>query len=133
MDWQPIESAPKDESEILAIEWTPDQPNHYSIFEIRWDDGLRRWILTSSLRGDGSYFVDPTYWMPRPKQPNEQTLSTASDDFKRVDPSIERMKAMEKEEGPLRRCDNHRVPVFTRLWHCPQCFRPLTRLDPQPE
>lgn len=37
----------------------------------------------------------------------------------------EALQRAEEQEGRIRCCRNHRTPVFTRMWNCPQCFRPL--------
>lgn len=68
MNWQPIETAPKDGSEILAAVRYPNKGRYESIFIC--------WITTLKDYPDGVWGSDyewpiicgtPTYWMPVPR------------------------------------------------------------------
>ena len=80
MEWQPIETAPKDGTNILAWNYNPNYlVNPY----IAWfgvdlneaDDRKKEW-----LTGDGDdfstghYFTpcQPTHWMPLPEPPKQE-------------------------------------------------------------
>jgi len=56
-DWQPIETAPKDGSEIIMFAMG-------DIGICYWSDKVNGWTW-----GLGKYFNSPTHWMPLPKQP----------------------------------------------------------------
>ena len=53
MEWQPIETAPKDGTQILAS-------NRYSIWVAQWLPALEVW------HGMG-FCIEPTHWMPLPE------------------------------------------------------------------
>lgn len=61
-DWQPIETAPKDGTEILVYE-----PNfeHAAIYVCKYDDPV--WIEAG---GECYATWQPTHWMPLPKAPH---------------------------------------------------------------
>ena len=72
MEWQPIETAPKDGTEILLTDgafthcgrWydknNPKYPWKFLDFTYRWKDELNGWQ-------DNKY--GPTHWMPLPEPP----------------------------------------------------------------
>lgn len=75
MDWQPIETAPKDGSCILLF----FGQNHYDplmdLFDYRyvlasWVAAKNRWLHKDGS-GAGSWHVFPTHWMPLPAPPQE--------------------------------------------------------------
>lgn len=61
--WQPIETAPKDGTTVIA--YRPTKPPH--IEGMHWSEGCWYW----SYDGDGpdGYAVPPTHWMPLPSPP----------------------------------------------------------------
>jgi hypothetical protein len=66
-DWQPIETAPKDGTDLLAYSaWSEQQ------FVVFWRDG--DWAAV--IQNDGSpYRVGGLhYWMPLPEPPNEGSM-----------------------------------------------------------
>lgn len=73
-DWQPIATAPKDGSSVLAFDPMTNEHNVNTgrtprVLVMRWDTsfgGQGRW------RADIHSFVpfDPTHWMPLPPNPN---------------------------------------------------------------
>lgn len=75
-EWQPIETAPKDGTEILLGHWFVDDPDGYHGGD-RW-----LWIASGSVADDGmfdcdftdeyfkpEFFHKVTHWMPLPKPP----------------------------------------------------------------
>ena len=68
-DWQPIDTAPKDGSRILA--WEPGHAPYIADFD---DYG---WLTTEDWAGDGTgYYIpvcEPTHWMPLPAPPRDAT------------------------------------------------------------
>jgi hypothetical protein len=77
MTWQPIESAPKDGTEVLLFEFLP---HHEPMVRVGyWEengtdlhsgaDGISGW----SLVGEGYIGeIEPTHWMPLPEPPELQ-------------------------------------------------------------
>lgn len=68
MGWQPIESAPKDWSDLLLATYDPESDEYtmcvgyYSMA----DGGDDCWYMTASA---GQTFVYPTHWRPLPQPP----------------------------------------------------------------
>lgn len=60
MEWQPIETAPKDGTDILTWTHLPDAFNPYIV--VKWKRGT--WVAVDPL---GEYL--PTHWMPLPEPP----------------------------------------------------------------
>jgi hypothetical protein len=56
-EWQPIETAPKDETRVLLV------ASYGTMHTAFWRDGLWR------CGGMGQYFNNPTHWMPLPEPP----------------------------------------------------------------
>lgn len=65
-DWQPIETAPKDSTEILA--WDGDE------IKIVWWGGLNGWLFS-----DDWIRVYPTHWQPLPEPPASPNPDTAGE------------------------------------------------------
>lgn len=69
MDWQSMDSAPKDGSEILVYDRKTD-----SIMLVHWgEDYGFRWCVTHSWQDEqGGYETadSPSHWMPLPNKPN---------------------------------------------------------------
>ncbi|MFT6474683.1 MAG: hypothetical protein ACJAUS_002408 [Qipengyuania sp.] len=72
-DWQPIETAPKDGTEILACDGNDRSPD-YSI--VAWDKNL--WVAMAdgarAIEAQGDLYTDyvqpwVTHWMPLPDPP----------------------------------------------------------------
>lgn len=57
MDWQPIETAPKDETRVLLA-----KKGVHSMHTAFWRGGI--WHC-----GNLQYFNSPTHWMPLPEPP----------------------------------------------------------------
>jgi hypothetical protein len=64
MNWQPIETAPKDGREILGA---VGQSYQGGVVVIQWSDGLDAW-----LDWDRDFW-EPTHWMPLPAPPTGDT------------------------------------------------------------
>ena len=72
MEWQPIETAPKDGTQILAYCIEPDK----RCTCIRWDRGA--WIMGKSMRGNDLICASKiTHWLPLPTLPPVNTLALA--------------------------------------------------------
>ena len=64
MEWQPIETAPKDGSRILAV--SADA----AFGVVVWSSILGgTWVLACSDGQALNYYLDPTHWMPLPEPP----------------------------------------------------------------
>ena len=73
MNWQPIKTAPKDGTEILALEYHGSPNPRLTIAAyavVMWipDDG---WRDCSDMGAAGLYPFEPQYWMPLPEPPKE--------------------------------------------------------------
>jgi hypothetical protein len=66
-EWQPIETAPKDGEEILAIELFDDKSSGvYCV--VNWVNGA--WRDHSDMGAAGLDPFEPNLWMPLPAPPN---------------------------------------------------------------
>lgn len=61
MKWEPIETAPRDECNVLLAE-------HGSVFIGYWSITFERWNGPLDAYGDREA-VSPTHWMPLPEPP----------------------------------------------------------------
>ena len=62
-EWQPIETAPKDGTDILASWFAPRKP---------WRAiGVLRWHADEWLTRPGDWGMKPTHWMSLPPQPQD--------------------------------------------------------------
>ena len=72
MDWQPIETAPKDGTGILACDATG------WVGEVSWwrqwynDENNPGWMIANCDEEYGGY-VQATHWMPLPSPPHKET------------------------------------------------------------
>ncbi|WP_409021373.1 DUF551 domain-containing protein [Dyadobacter sp. CY261] len=64
--WQPIETAPKDGTEVLG--W--DGVNRFTCRYKKW--GNWDLLVCGSYAGDGDCF--PTHWMPLPSPPKDDSI-----------------------------------------------------------
>jgi hypothetical protein len=77
MKWQPIESAPKDGSDVLVMYMHIDTQIVHNAFyasEVDWDDCDVGWWSydhseVSRIKLDD--WMTPTYWMPLPDAPGD--------------------------------------------------------------
>lgn len=75
MEWQPIETAPKDGTPVLLFEWRGDpwEEPEANIFVGEWDhhrDGelyKTQWVCTEYE----AFNHNPTHWMPLPPPPKD--------------------------------------------------------------
>lgn len=61
MDWQPIETAPRDGTQILIV----SRYRQLGIMIGRWAERNGRWAFAEVVGRN----VDPTHWMPLPPPP----------------------------------------------------------------
>lgn len=61
MEWQPIETAPKDGREILVC-------SRYQCAVAFWDDEEEAWLTDYRRKGNSAY-VEARHWMPLPEPP----------------------------------------------------------------
>mgnify|MGYP002507805316 CR=1 FL=1 len=81
-EWQPIETAPKDETKIYGtriLAFFPlEEESDYSsqIVIIRWSY-YKRWELAEySGELDHEFYSQPTHWMPLPNPPKQEKESS---------------------------------------------------------
>lgn len=63
-NWQPIETAPKDGTEIIAID---DRGEYFVAF---WHEASEGWYFGLFDEVDGK--IKPTHWMPLPAAPTTE-------------------------------------------------------------
>lgn len=70
MEWQPIETAPKNGSILLVTDkeemYLAGWWNWSFVFPTRGTDA---WRVVGSDRGDGCEIINPTHWLPLPAIP----------------------------------------------------------------
>lgn len=64
-EWQPIESAPKDEC-ILAASANQVIWGGYAVDQVKWSD-----VTKCFMAADGWPIYDASHWMPLPPPPTE--------------------------------------------------------------
>ena len=76
MDWMPIETAPKDGTEILLCraydaDGRPIVGNTFRLFVQRasWWEGEEQWVVYCDLPQEPVLFFKPTHWMRVPPPP----------------------------------------------------------------
>ncbi|OVE94426.1 hypothetical protein B7W85_12815 [Allorhizobium ampelinum] len=67
MEWQPIETCPKDESDFLAYYPAMDGDDAFQEVVCFYQDWPRSMNCEPYTRGG----VDPTHWMPLPSPPKD--------------------------------------------------------------
>ena len=65
LEWQPIETAPKDGSDFLA--YHSERRLHYVCYAVTAKDGG----VAVVLNHDATYLKSVTHWMPLPQPPEE--------------------------------------------------------------
>lgn len=72
MDWKPIETAPKDGSEMLAGTWHPDMGAEGLVQVVYYEeDGASDfvwWVVDAQVARHRKVF---THWMPLPEPPHD--------------------------------------------------------------
>jgi len=69
MIWHPIETAPKDGTQILAYARDEYGINYYGVAE--WAEA-RDWMPRSVAGWFWTYAIRPTHWMPLPDPPGDE-------------------------------------------------------------
>lgn len=64
MGWQPIESAPRDETEILLKCWINKDADIYSVCKGFWSEEYQDWFEFDS--SSNPLYDKPSFWMPTP-------------------------------------------------------------------
>ena len=64
--WRPIETAPRDMTEVL-IAWA-DGITSYCVTNARWHERSGQWVNSWMAFSDDPN-LQPTHWMPRPEAP----------------------------------------------------------------
>ena len=65
-EWQPIETAPKDKTDILVL-------SEGRVVEAYWEGSRSRGYWDSFFQSYESESLEPTHWMPLPAPPNKVT------------------------------------------------------------
>jgi len=78
--WQPIDTAPKDGSTILAVMIYREGGQYGGIHTIRWFEGWNGWVCSSVMiafdsKADPSDAAYPSHWMPLPEPPADIKVS----------------------------------------------------------
>lgn len=69
-EWQPIDTAPKDESDVLVfgLHYVGPAPDPFPSFCVgMWSDLDNKWLETNTFE---TLDWEPTHWMPVPAPPN---------------------------------------------------------------
>lgn len=66
MEWQPIETAPKDGARILI-----GRVGHPWVFSAWWNERHTHWATGKSPM---DFFAEPTHWMQLPEAPNVEIV-----------------------------------------------------------
>lgn len=67
MNWQPIDTAPRDGTIVLGCEWVNKHNREHIVAEVMYEAGA--WYLASTCWPDESLWCEPSHWMPRPPPP----------------------------------------------------------------
>jgi uncharacterized protein DUF551 len=90
--WQPIETAPKDRTEILVFHIGSDEAGYMSV--VWWDEFLDGWLVAALA--DENIYVHPTHWMPLPAAPGgSEAVRT------RTEPAVSRLAPNGGEFGAI--------------------------------
>ena len=68
-EWQPIETAPRDGTEIIARMGTATPPYCESMYFVPFDDDESDGMWHWTQDGDAPAINKPTHWMPLPSPP----------------------------------------------------------------
>lgn len=74
MNWQPIETAPKDGTRVDLWMHDVDHPAGYRMADARWEDdrwqvAWRFWVEGGGQDSKGRWHIRATHWMPLPEPP----------------------------------------------------------------
>ncbi len=72
-EWQPIETAPRDSSEVLVFSNSVTATASFGVHHEKW---LATWDgdLVYDSKSDIVEVFDPTHWMPLPEKPKTESL-----------------------------------------------------------
>ena len=72
MEWQPIETAPKDGTIFWCYDKKPSEHYGYDQHRCFWDCERQQFIASDDSNTD-IFDIAPTHWMPLPKPPSAQS------------------------------------------------------------
>lgn len=75
-EWQPIETAPKDGTEIFTAKMKPERFGSY-FYAVRSKWRGSEWVMDLGDRWS-PFDPDPTHWMPLPAPPTPETPPSES-------------------------------------------------------
>jgi len=75
MEWQPIETAPKDGTHIIGWFGKSRTPYAESIYWAAWIEKAKDLGSWAWIQDGDSPQVGPTHWMPRPEPPKEVAMT----------------------------------------------------------
>ena len=90
MEWQPIETAPKDDKQVPL--WNPDNPHGEWPYMGVWDAIRQAW----TVHVDGQ-IIYPTHWMPLPDPPT--ALPSIEEMSGSIDPDCEIFETRKEREN----------------------------------
>ena len=64
MEWQPIETAPRDGKTKIIVTWKVDPGEDHEMFIVRWIDGM--WAMDDGETLDSDPYWAPKYWTHLP-------------------------------------------------------------------
>lgn len=69
-EWQPIDSAPRNEPILARFVWDDDLSEN-GVYAVRWHDHWQEWVLHGVLiaLSNDKDPRHPTHWMPLPEPP----------------------------------------------------------------
>lgn len=70
MTWQPIETAPKDGTEVFITFWAWDEPGKQRCYAVAGCEG-GPWVDMNDDNRAHEFYA-PTHWMPLPQPPKEE-------------------------------------------------------------
>jgi hypothetical protein len=70
MEWQDIETAPRDGRFVLIFDKSALHPGENGVYIARWNDAQDEWD-DGAIANPWRYYPEPTHWIPMPELPEE--------------------------------------------------------------